>query len=51
LLLVLVFAAAALAACPNSCSGHGVCINRKVCQCYTNWAGVDCSYGTPLRLI
>lgn len=30
--------------CPNNCSGRGVCINRSVCQCYPNWAGVDCSY-------
>jgi hypothetical protein len=44
-LCFLMLAVAAWASgCPNNCSGRGVCINRSVCQCYPNWAGVDCSY-------
>lgn len=30
------------AACPNDCSGHGVCDSAQ-CECYRNWFGPDCS--------
>jgi hypothetical protein len=32
----------ASAACPNDCSGHGVCDSAQ-CECYRNWMGSDCS--------
>ena len=33
--------------CPNSCSGHGVCLNFGAtisCSCFPNFHGGDCSY-------
>jgi len=38
--------AAAFAACPNQCSGHGECHNNDICTCYQNWQGPDCSLQT-----
>ena len=41
----------AFAACPNACSGHGMCNKYSACQCQRNWIGADCSqrlcYFTP----
>jgi hypothetical protein len=34
---------AALARCPNDCSGRGVCNAGSTCECESNWAGNDCS--------
>ena len=32
-------------ACPNGCSGHGVC-SDNVCQCHPGWSALDCSVPT-----
>lgn len=37
------FIAIANAACPNGCTGHGVCGESTQCECYRNWFGADCS--------
>jgi len=37
---------AALAHCPNACSGHGKCTANDICQCHQNWQGADCSLRT-----
>lgn len=37
------FIAAAVAECPNACSGHGDCGNKDACACYTGYWGNDCS--------
>lgn len=29
--------------CPNDCSGHGQCSSKNVCNCFTGYAGDDCS--------
>jgi len=42
-LLASTMAAAAYAACPNDCAGHGVCGDATQCECYRNWFGADCS--------
>lgn len=32
------------AQCPNLCSGHGVCNNQGLCECWDGWAAApDCS--------
>jgi hypothetical protein len=33
----------ALAACPNNCSGNGICQNGTVCQCSGDFYGADCA--------
>ena len=34
-------------ACPNSCSGHGICnYPTRVCKCFTGFTGGDCSLRT-----
>ena len=38
--------AAALAACPNGCSGNGVCGANDKCSCFQNWQSADCSLRT-----
>lgn len=30
-------------ACPNSCSGHGICSTNNVCRCYPGYSEGDCS--------
>lgn len=52
-LVLLALAGVALAACPNSCSGHGRCNELDRCVCYNSqgtvagmrdaWTGADCS--------
>merc|ERR1719174_3249094 len=36
----------AIAACPNGCSGNGICGANDKCSCYQNWQGPDCSLRT-----
>ena len=36
----------AMAACPNGCSGNGICGANDKCSCYQNWQGPDCSLRT-----
>lgn len=36
-ILLLSILSVAQSACDNSCSGHGVCGTRGVCDCYDNW--------------
>merc|ERR1719506_2391578 len=36
----------ASAACPNACSGNGVCGANDKCSCYQNFQGADCSLRT-----
>jgi len=35
-----------LSACPNQCSGHGVCKTGNTCSCFPGWRGgaPDCSF-------
>ena len=33
----------ATAACPNGCSGNGICGANDKCSCFQNWQGPDCS--------
>lgn len=35
--------AAAVAECPNACSGNGDCGNKDACTCYAGYWGNDCS--------
>ena len=37
---------AALADCPNACSGHGSCGKWDMCSCYRGFQGSDCSLKT-----
>jgi len=42
-----IFTLAAMAnACPNACSGNGICGAQSKCSCYQNWQGADCSQRT-----
>ena len=41
--LLLLGISAALASCPNDCSGHGACNQYSACECYRNYMGADCS--------
>ena len=42
-IIALSLLAIATSSCDNSCSGHGVCLDNGVCQCYEGW-GVGLSY-------
>jgi len=33
-------------ACPNACSGNGICGAQSKCSCYQNWQAADCSERT-----
>jgi len=46
LLISLALVASAMAACPNGCSGNGVCGANDKCSCFQNWQGPDCSART-----
>jgi len=35
-----------VAACPNACSGNGICGANDKCSCHQNWQGADCSLRT-----
>jgi hypothetical protein len=41
----------AMAACPNGCSGNGICGANDKCSCYQNWQGPDCSLRTCTYLL
>jgi len=41
--VVALLAAGALAECPGSCSGHGLCGQKDMCACDANYFGADCS--------
>ncbi len=41
--LLLSLPLAALANCPNACSGHGNCNKASQCECYANFMSADCS--------
>jgi len=43
ILIALSLLAIATSSCDNSCSGHGVCLDNAVCQCYEGW-GMGLSY-------
>jgi len=45
-LILSALVAAAYGACPNSCSGQGVCGANDKCSCFQNWQGPDCSLRT-----
>jgi len=45
-LALLAFVGTAMAACPNGCSGNGICGANDKCSCYQNWQGPDCSLRT-----
>lgn len=42
-ILALAGATAAMAGCPNMCSGKGDCTADDVCQCWSGYSGYDCS--------
>jgi hypothetical protein len=44
-ILIALFGLAA-AACPNGCSGNGICGANDKCSCHQNWQGSDCSLRT-----
>jgi hypothetical protein len=45
-LLLAALVGSAMAACPNGCSGNGICGANDKCSCYQNWQGPDCSLRT-----
>jgi len=46
LTLFLCLTSLSLSACPNQCSGHGVCKTGNTCSCFPGWRGgaPDCSF-------
>merc|ERR1719484_113307 len=44
--LLVTLIAAATAACPNGCSGNGICGANDKCSCFQNWQAADCSLRT-----
>lgn len=46
IVLLLFLLATAFGACPNGCSGNGICGNENKCSCHQDWEGPDCSLRT-----
>jgi hypothetical protein len=42
-LLLITLASFTFAGCPNSCNGHGRCLDVSRCECFGSWTGGDCS--------
>jgi hypothetical protein len=43
IVLLLGLVAAAMAACPDACSGHGTCGEHDMCTCFRNWMSANCA--------
>lgn len=34
--------------CPSSCSGHGNCLSKGLCECENGFTGIDCATGNSI---